>query len=137
MTYFAMIAGGLLLIMYSLYLYFASIRWNEGERRELERLEMRVASVMRLLEARDVQEMILRPVSRRFLFLPYSKAIREDIVEMVRRYGAGFTSVGLLAVFFLAYYSLRLKSRVHCGTRDLHFLTGLELSVARLTVPEI
>ena len=133
MTYFVMMAGGFLVVVYSLYIYFASVRWDERERYELERLEMRVVNVIALLEANDVRAMMMRPASRRFLFLQYSEAIRQDILDLVRRFGAGFTSVGLLAVFFLAYYFLRLKSRVFCNIRDLHFLTGLELTVLRLT----
>jgi len=133
MTYFVMVVGGLLVVFYSLYVHFASLRWDERERCELERLEMRVVNVMTLLEANDVRAMITRPASRRFLFLQYSEAIRQDILDMVRRFGAGFTSVGVLGLFFLAYYSLRFKSRVFCNIRDLRFLTGLELTVLRLT----
>jgi hypothetical protein len=132
MTYFVMVVGGLLVVVYSLYVHFASVRWDERERCELERLEMRVVNVMTLLEANDVRAMMTRPASRRFLFLQYSEAIRQDILEMVGRFGAGFASVGLLGVFFLAYYTLRFKSRVFCDIRDLHFLTGLELTVLRL-----
>ena len=49
----------LVLVGYLLYLQFSSLRWDESEIRLLERLELHLAHILRMLEAPDVK-MLLR-----------------------------------------------------------------------------
>ena len=65
-TVFAALAG------YVVYLQYSSLRGDESEIRVLERLELHLAHILRLLEAPDVGTLLQAPASRQRLFLDFS-----------------------------------------------------------------
>ena len=124
-TVFAALAG------YVVYLQYSSLRGDESEIRVLERLELHLAHILRLLEAPDVGALLQAPASRQRLFLDFSSYLKEDVLAVLRTRKLRPASILLLGVFFLSYYPMRLKARLSCGRNDLRFLSGLELALMR------
>ena len=117
---------------YIAYIQFSSLRWSQSEVRLLDRLELHLGQVLRLLEAADVQ-LLLRDggASRRRLFLSFSEDLRQDVVKLVRSRKLGPMALILAITFVLTCTAMRLKARLFCGVNDLRFLTGLELTLLR------
>ncbi|MDA2928663.1 hypothetical protein MYX84_01760 [Acidobacteria bacterium AH-259-O06] len=113
------------------YLQFSSLRWDESEIRLLERLELHLAHILRLIEAPDVRLLLQEPKSRRRVFLDFSSYLREDVMALLRSRKLGPGSLILAAAFFLSYFVMQLKARLLCSRNDLRFLSGLELALFR------
>lgn len=122
----------LVLVGYLLYLQFSSLRWDESEIRLLERLELHLAHILRMLEAPDVKMLLRQPESRQYLFLEFSSDLKKDVVNLWRSRRLEWTVLALVAVFFFFYYGMRVKAYVSCGRNDIRFLTGLELALFRI-----
>ncbi len=116
---------------YIFYLQFSFLKWDESEIRLLERLELHLAHVLRLLEAPDMQMLLRKPESRQRLFLDFSSYLKDDVVELLRSRKIGGATLVFVCTFFLSYYLMRVKARVICGRNDLRFLSGLELVLCR------
>jgi hypothetical protein len=121
----------LVLVGYLLYLQFSSLHWEESEIRLLERLELHLAHILRVLEAPDVKMLFKNPDSRQRLFLEFSSDLKEDVVGLWRSRRLEWTTLALVASFFFFYYGMRVKAYVSCGRNDIRFLTGLELALFR------
>ncbi|MDA2934557.1 hypothetical protein MYX82_09475 [Acidobacteria bacterium AH-259-D05] len=126
MTGILFVLGG-----YLFYLQFSSLHCNEFEIRFLERFELHLAHILRLLEAPDVKMLLKNPESRQRLFLEFSSDLRKDMVALWRSRKFDVTALLFVATFFLGYYAMRLKAYVRCGRNDLRFLSGLELALFR------
>jgi len=116
---------------YLFYLQFSSLHWDESEIRFLERMELHLAHILRLLEAPDTRMLLKKPQSRRRLFLDFSSYLKEDVMDLLRSKKLGLAGYLVVAIFFLSYYSIRLKAHISCGRNDLRFLTGLALALFR------
>ena len=122
----------LVLVGYLLYLQFSSLRWDESEIRLLERLELHLAHILRILEAPDVKMLLRQPESRQHLFLEFSSDLKKDVVNLWRSRRLEWTVLALVAVFFFFYYGMRVKAYVSCGRNDIRLLTVLELALFRI-----
>ena len=131
MVFFYVLALSLLLVCYMFYNAVAAIRSGESERRRLEQVELRLAHVLRLVEAPDVRLLMQNEESRQALLLEFSESLRKDVLELLRARELRIASLFWAAVFFSSYYMIRLKSRLVCGRADLRFLSGLELALFR------
>ncbi len=116
---------------YLFYLQFSSLHWDESEIRFLQRMELHLSQILPLLEAPDVKMLLKKPQSRRRLFLDFSSFLKEDVMVLLRSKKLAPAGYLVVAIFFLSYYSIRLKAHISCGRNDLRFLTGLELTVFR------
>ena len=125
-TIILLVLGG-----YLLYLQFSSLRWDEAEIRFLERLELRLAHILSVLEAPDVKMLLRNPESRQRLFLEFSSDLKEDVMNLWRSRKMEWAVLALVASFLFFYYGMRLKAYVSCGRNDLRFLSGLELALFR------
>ena len=124
------------LLIVGFYVYVSRMRWEESERRRLERAELNLSIILRLMEAPDIRYLLGKPKSRKSLFLEYSKSLRDDVLRLVKTREIGFGAAALVGVFFLAWFLLRIKALCFlCGANDLRFLSGLELSIFR-ALPE-
>ncbi len=121
----------LVLVGYLLYLQFSSLHWDESEIRFLDRLELHLAHILRVLEAPDVKMLLRNPESRQHLFLEFSSDLKEDVVSVWRSRKLEWTVLAFVASFFFFYYGMRVKAYVSCGRNDLRFLSGLELALFR------
>ena len=126
-------ATAILLVLggYLLYLQFSSLRWDESEIRFLERLELHLAHILRVLDAPDVKMLLRNPESRQHLFLEFSRDLKEDVVSLWRSRRLEWTMLAFVASFFFFYYGMRVKAYISCGRNDIRFLTGLELALFR------
>ena len=124
-------ALSVLLACYMFYYMVTGFRSEESERRRLEQVELRLAHILRLLEAPDVRLLMQTAETRQALLLEFSQSLRKDVLELLRARELGLASVCWAAVFFSSYYLIRLKSRLFCGQSDLRFLSGLELALFR------
>lgn len=131
LVFFYTLALFVALSIYLFYLYCSSLRWDESEIRLLERLEVHLAHILRLVDAPDVKVLLENTNSRRRLFLNFSSYLREDVVELLRTRRPGGASLFVAGIFFLSYYLMRVKARFSCGQNDLRFLSGLELVLYR------
>jgi hypothetical protein len=129
--YYAFLAAFAVLMFYIFYQHVCSMAWDDNEVRHLERMELNVANIVRLLEAPDVKFLLNQPTSRENLFMEFSTALKSDVVSVCRWRGMRMGSLGLLAVFFFSYYALRIKAHLACSRRDLQFLSGLEMAFVR------
>ncbi len=112
------------------------MRWDEAERRHLEYIELRLAHILRLLEAPDLRLLMRDPRIRQSLFLDLSESLRTDILELAKMRGLGIESLTVIGLFWTTYYLLRWEERIHFGRKDLNFLSGLELTILRgMSVP--
>ena len=131
MMFFYVTALSVLLICYVFYNVMAAFSLGESERRRLEQVELRLAHIMRLVEAPDVRLLMQNEETRQSLLLEFSESLRKDVLELLRARELRISSLFWAAVFFSSYYLIRLKSRLVCGRADLKFLSGLELALFR------
>ncbi len=131
MVFFYVLALSLLLVCYMFYNAVAAFRSGESERRRLEQVELRLAHILRLVEAPDVRLLMQNEESRQALLLEFSESLRKDVLELLRARELRIASLFWAAVFFSSYYLIRLKSKLVCGRADLRFLSGLELALFR------
>lgn len=134
MFYYILVVSGLL-GLYLFYIQMASFRWSEEDRRRLQRLNLGLANLIPLIDAPDVQLLLQRRHSRRLLFLKLSTSLRKDVLTLLRIRALSFTAVGLIGLFFLSYYLMRLKANVFSSRRDLRFLVGIGLGIYRKSSP--
>ncbi len=131
MMFFYVLALSLLLICYMFYHMVSAFSSGESERRRLEQVELRLAHILRLVEAPDVRLLMQNEETRQALLLEFSESLRKDVLELLRARELRIASLFWAAVFFSSYYLIRLKSRLVCGRADLRFLSGLELALFR------
>ena len=129
--FFYISALSVLLVCYMFYNMVAAFSSGESERRRLEQVELRLAHIMRLVEAPDVRLLMQNEATRQALLMEFSESLRKDVLELLRARELRITSLFWAAVFFSSYYLIRLKSRLVCGRADLKFLSGLELALFR------
>lgn len=128
MTILYIILLGLCLLSYSLYVQTSRTTWSEREIRELERMELHLGQIVRLLEVPDVQMLMERLKSRKTIFVEFSKNLREDVETLLRLGKLRSTGFFYVALFYLAYSLLTFKARFFCHRNDLRFLAGLAWS---------
>ncbi len=114
-----------------LYYELASLKWEESERRVMEREEFELAFILKLLDAPDVVYLMKDRDARQQLFLSFSQGLWRDATAIVGKRKLGPVSMLLALLFFLSFFLLRLKARVFCAERDLRFLSGVELALVR------
>ena len=131
MMFFYVTALSVLLVFYMFYQMVVAFSSAESERRRLEQVELRLAHIMRLVEAPDVRLLMQNEETRQALLLEFSVSLRKDVLELLRARELRVASLFWAAVFFSSYYLIRLKSRLVCGRADLKFLSGLELALFR------
>ncbi len=131
MMFFYVTALSVLLVFYMFYQMVVAFSSAESERRRLEQVELRLAHIMRLVEAPDVRLLMQNEETRQALLLEFSVSLRKDVLELLRARELRIASLFWAAVFFSSYYLIRLKSRLVCGRADLKFLSGLELALFR------
>jgi hypothetical protein len=132
MSYYYIFLGTFLILMaYVFYHQVAGLRWDSLELNRLEYLELSIATILRLLDAPDVRMLLRRPKARQYLFLEFSKDLKKDVRHLVRWRALTMGSLAFAVLFYACYYLLRLKARLVCSPRDLHFLSGLELALFR------
>ena len=131
MMFFYVLALSALLICYMFYYMVSAFSSGESERRRLEQVELRLAHILRLVEAPDVRLLMQNEETRQALLLEFSESLRKDVLELLRARELRITSLFWAAVFFSSYYLIRFKSRLVCGRADLRFLSGLELALFR------
>ncbi len=129
--FFYVTALSVVLICYTFYNAVAAFSSGESERRRLEQVELRLAHIMRLVEAPDVRLLMQNEETRQSLLLEFSESLRKDVLELLHARELRIASLFWAAVFFSSYYLIRLKSRLVCGRADLKFLSGLELALFR------
>ena len=125
------IAAALLLILYGVYIHVSTLRWDESELRELERVELHLAHILRLLDAPDIGILLEEPRARDDLLREFSASLKEDVSRLLKIGGLGVTSLLLVALFFLCYHLIRIKARLFSGRHELRFLSVLELALFR------
>ncbi len=121
----------LILVIVMLYYELASLRWEESERRLMERDEFELAFILKLLDAPDVVYLMKDREARRQLFLSFSQGLWRDAKAILEKRRLGPVSLLLALFFFLSFFLLRLKALVFCSERDLRFLSGVELVLVR------
>jgi len=129
--YYAFVAAFCVLMAHLVYEQVAGVRWDAGEIRRIEQMELNAAHILRLLDAPDVRLILQNRAARQDIFLEYSGALMEDIQTLRRLGRLRPAALPVLGVFVVSYHVLRLKARFACGTRDLQFLSGLELTLLR------
>jgi len=121
-----------ILPVFSFYRYVSRLRWEENERRSMERAELNLAHLLTILDQSDTRILEERSLEgRRFLFLEYSRGIKDDILNVLRARPASLEFWCLALLFFCSYYLLRFKARLSCARSDLRYLCGLGLMVFR------
>ena len=127
--YIALLVTALALVV--TYYQLATMEWSEAECRQLEAAELELAQILKLLEAPDVQTLMMNHSDRQSLFLEYSESLKRDVLSVIRLRDLSLKTLCLVGVFLLSYYLIRLKSYLFCGRYDLRFLSGLELALVR------
>jgi hypothetical protein len=132
--YYLFLAAFVVLMLYVFYQHISSAHCDEREIRQLEDMELNVASIMRLIEAPDVRVLLKNATTRENLFMEFSAELKSDVAALHKLGGIRLQSLPLWGMFFASYYLMRLKAPLLCGRRDLHFLSGLELALVRSVV---
>lgn len=125
----------LLLMGILTYYSLVSFEWDEGERRRLEKAELNLAIILRLIDAPDVKILMQNPKARHYLFTEYSRSLKKDVFSLIRSRELGFTTIAYVAAFFVVYLFVRIKSLILCNLNDLRLLSHLELVIFR-SLPE-
>src|SRR5262245_25267031 len=113
MSYAYVLGLSLLLLFYVFYQYFTSLRWDEADIRGLERVELHLGNILRLLDAPDVRLLMDSvPERRQTLLMEFSDCLRRDVLLLLRLRAVGVASLPWVGIFFLSYYVIRLKSRL-------------------------
>jgi hypothetical protein len=131
MTSAIFIAAALFLILYGFFIHVSTLRWDEAELRELERIELHLAHILRMLDTPDVRMLLEEPTARDDLLREFSTFLKEDVSQLLKLGGLGVSSLILVGVFLLSYHLIRFKARVFSGRHDLRFLSRLELALFR------
>jgi hypothetical protein len=131
MTAIVTVAIALTLLFWSFYVYVSNLRYESDELRELEKVELQLAHILRLLEAPDVRMLLEDETKRLDLFLEFSVCLKEDVQRLARNGSLGIKSFLIVTLFLLTYHLLRLKARLSSGRNDLQFLSGIELALFR------
>lgn len=126
-----MLATATVLMALAVYWEFCSVTWDETDRHRLESESLHLAHILWLLDAPDVRWLMGRPSSRREIVREFSGYLRDDVVSLLRRERKSLALLLWASVFFFSYYVMRIKGMASSGTRDLRFLSGLELTIFR------
>lgn len=121
----------LLLMGVLAYYSLVNLEWDEGERRRLEKADLNLSIILRLLDAPDVKILMQNPKSRHYLFTEYSRSLKKDVFSLIRGRELAFTTIAYIGVFFVAYLLVRLKALMLCNLNDLRLLSSLELAIFR------
>lgn len=129
MIFLYVVAIAACLLFYALYLQLARAEWSDREIREMERMELHVGQIARLLDAPDVRLLMERKAARKRLFLEFSEDLRKDLWKLVR---VGLSPIGVLyaSLFYASYFFMRVKARLFCSKNDLRFLAGIAWKVS-------
>ena len=129
LAFYIVVPGALAWVFY---FHASGQKWTETEKAELLQREMELFPILDLLGGDDVRTRLLANYRyRRETFFEYSKGMRRDVGRLLRSSRVSFTGIGLVAILYVSYALLRLKSLLYCNYRDVFFLSGLELSVFR------
>lgn len=113
------------------YYHVSRFDWREDERRRFEQAQLNLGNLLSLIEAPDFGLLAHSHPARRYLFLEYSRFLKEDVLSLVRLRRLSPSACLWAALFFLSYFCIRLKAKLYCAPNDLRFLTGLELGLVR------
>lgn len=120
-----------LLAVASFYYHVSDYVWDESERRRLELAGLKLANIIRLMDAPDYAFATTSRQARLFLFQEYSRFLKEDVLSLMRLREMGMAAMAYAVLFLASYFVFRLKVRLSCTNNDLKFLTGLELILFR------
>ena len=115
----------LLFIVVLLYHFLGSVHFEEADRLRLERANLNLQTIIRVLEAPDTRHLLEDPETRVYVFREYADSLRRDVWNL------GLSSLALAGLFFSVFYLLRLKASFHCRPADLLILGRLELVIVR------
>ncbi len=121
----------LLFIVVLLYHFLGSVHFEEADRLRLERANLNLQTIIRVLEAPDTRHLLEDPETRVYVFREYADSLRKDVWNLIRSGQLGLSSLALAGLFFSAFYLLRLKASFHCRPADLMILGRLELVIVR------
>ncbi len=130
--YYLFLVTFIVLMIYAFYLQVSTLRWDQGDIRRLEAIELHLAHILRLLDAPDVRYLMKNSrKARRSLFLDFSECLYKDVLVLFKTRALKMSSVAFLVLFLVAYFVTRVKARLRCTHKDLRFLSGLELVLVR------
>lgn len=124
-------------VLFALFLLFLAyhrlgkISLEEADRLRLEKANLNLQTVLRLLEAPDTQHLLRSPQTRHYVLREYADRIREDVWTLVRSGQLSLSSNLLAVLFFVLFYALRLKALFHSRPTDLLLLGRMELAIVR------
>lgn len=121
----------LLFLAFLAYSRLARVHLEDSDRLELDRANLRLQTIVRLLEAPDTRHLLKNRETRLYVFREYADALRHDVWVLVRSGRLGFSSTVLAGLFFGVFYLLQAKALIHCGSTDLLLLGRLELVIVR------
>lgn len=113
------------------YNYFGRVRIEEADRIHLEKANLNLETIVRLLEAPDTQHLFKNPETRQYVFREYADSLRHDVWTLVKRGQLRPSTTLLAGLFYLVFYLLRLKASFHCKAQDVLLLGRLELVIVR------
>lgn len=120
-----------LLLLFLAYNRLGTITLDEADRVRLEKANLNLQTIIRLLEAPDTQHLLRNPETRLYVFREYAESLRHDVWTLVRSGQLRLSSTLLAGLFFVVFYLLRLKAVFHCRSADLLILGRLELVIVR------
>jgi hypothetical protein len=115
------------------YYHLSNFKLEDSEQKRLDEAELNLGIVIRLLEQPDTRFLLNQTSTRRFMFVEYSKMLRQDVLSMVRQKELGLKTYTLIGLFYAAFFLLSIKSLIFAQIRDIWFLSGLGLRVYRST----
>jgi len=102
---------------YLIYVLFSSVRWTESDLQSLERLELHLGQILRLLEAPDVGILFQDPESRYRLFLEFSENLKGDVASLVRSRKLDLGILALGVAFFFSPLFVIQECRLRISLR--------------------
>lgn len=115
------------------YYHLSNFKLEDSEQKRLDEAELNLGIVIRLLEQPDTRFLLNQASTRRFMFVEYSKMLRQDVLSMVRQKELGLKTYALIGLFYTAFFLLSIKALIFAQVRDIWFLSGLGLRVYRST----
>ncbi|MEJ2079345.1 MAG: hypothetical protein P8020_06555 [Acidobacteriota bacterium] len=120
-----------LLLLFLAYNRLGTVSLDEADRVRLEKANLNLQTIVRLLEAPDTQHLLKNPKTRLYVFREYADSLKHDVWTLVRSGQLRLSSALLALLFFGVFYLLQLKALIHCRAADLMLLGRLELVIVR------